>query len=99
MLRKIIKCFVAGFLACLTITACSNSAHSSKPMSPEAQKRIRDQQEAKKIQDRNNEMRAINAQIQEQNRLEQLEVNRQRAERAAQRNAEREARRVEQENQ
>ncbi len=99
MLCKIIKLFVTGLCAVLTISACSSSAHSAKPMSPEAQKRISDQQEAKKVQDKNNEMRAINTHIQEQNRLEQREVDRLRAQRSAQRNAEREARRVEQENQ
>jgi len=97
MFCKIVKLFILGLFAVLVMSACSSSAHSSKPMSPEAQKRIRDQQEAKNIQERNNQMRAMNAQIQEQNRLEQLEVDRLRAERAAQRNAEREARRIEEE--
>jgi TolA-binding protein len=97
MFCNIIKLLVAGLFACLTMTACSNNTHASKPLSPEAQKRIRDQEEAKKIQDRNNQMRAFNSQIQEQNRMEQLEVDRLRAQRAAQRNAEREARRAEEE--
>ena len=97
MFNKIVQCVIVCLLAGLTISACSSNAHSSKPLSPEAQKRIRDQQEAKNIQDHNNQMRAINSQIQEQNRLEQLELDRLRAERAAQRNAEREARRAEDE--
>ena len=97
MRYKIANTLVMGLFTVLTVSACSSNSHSSKPMSPEAQKRIRDQQEAKNIQDRNNQMRAANAQIQEQNRLEQLEVDRLRAERAAQRNAEREARRAEEE--
>lgn len=97
MFCKIVNSLVIGIIAILAMSACSNNAHSSKPLSPEAQKRIRDQQEAKNIQDHNNQIRAMNAQIQEQNRLEQLELDRQRSERAAQRNAEREARRAEDE--
>jgi TolA-binding protein len=97
MFFKIGKYFFTYFLVSLLISACSSSAQSSKPLSPEAQKRIRDQQEAKRIQDRNNEIRVINSQIQEQNRLEQLQFDKQRAERAAQRNAERETRRAEEE--
>lgn len=79
---------VSGFLIGGFIAACA----SPPPKSPEFQRRTKAAQEAKEIQDRNNQIRENNRQIQEQNRLEELELARMRAERAAQRNAERAAR-------
>ena len=97
MLRQNMNCQIVGLILVLTLSACSNSGQTAKPLSPEAQKRIRAQQEAKEQQERNNQERAMNFQIQLQNRQEQLELDKLRTERAAQRNADREARRVEDE--
>jgi hypothetical protein len=89
MIFKIILNLAAGFFVAQTMSACSNVEQTAVPMSQEGQKRIRAQQEAKIKQERNNQIRAANYQIQEQNRLEQRELERLRAERAAQRNAKR----------
>ena len=95
ILLQIINYLMIGLFAGLILSACSNSGQTAKPLSPEAQKRIQAQQLAKEQQDRNNQERAMNNQIQLQNRQDQLELEKLRAERAAQRNAEREARRAE----
>lgn len=89
MIFKITLNLVAGFFLTQTLSACSNVEQTAVPMSLEGQKRIRAQQEAKIKQEHNNQIRAMNYQIQEQNRLEQRELERLRAERAAQRNAKR----------
>ena len=74
---------VTGFFVGVLLSACS----SPPPVSPEYQRRLKAAQEAKEIQDHNNQVREYNQQVQEQNRLEERELARLRAERAEQRNA------------
>ena len=80
--------FVTGLFVSALVSACS----SPPPVSPEYQQRLKAAQEAKEIQDHNNQVRVYNQQIQEQSRLEERELARLRAERAEQRNAARAAR-------
>jgi hypothetical protein len=86
--------FTALFMG-LTLSACSSSgsnkkssssssSSSSQNRSPEFQKRLQAESDAEDARDRN-------AKVQEQTRLEELELMRLRADRAAQRNAQREA--------
>ncbi len=72
----------------LTLTACSSSGSNKKSSSqnrtPEFQKRIQAETDAEDQRDRN-------AQVQEQTRLEEIQLRKLRADRAAQRNAARAA--------
>jgi len=86
---------IAGLVVGLTLSACgstggsgskssSSGPSSQQNRSAEFQRRLLQEQAAEDARDRN-------AQIQEQTRLEEVELQRMRAERAAQRNAAREA--------
>jgi len=89
-----------GLFVGLVLAGCSSSGGSSSKSgssnqqnrSPAFQKRVLAEEAAEDARDRNN-------QIQEQNRIEELELRRMRAERAAQRDAQRAARRAEYEQQ
>lgn len=96
LLFKNLGLMVTGLFLGLTLSACSSSGPSSKSSqnnpqnsrSAEFQRRVDAEQAAEDQRDRNN-------QIQEQNRRDELELRKMRAERAAQRNAAREQRRAE----
>lgn len=95
---------ILSFFISLTISACSSSAPPAQTQStavqtqsPEFQKRLKVEQDAKNQQELNNRIRAMNFQIQLQNRQEGFELERLRAVRAAQRLADRAARRAEEE--
>jgi hypothetical protein len=84
---------LTAFIFGLTLTACSSSGpnsssgsnnSSSKNQRPEFQKRIQAETDAEDQRDRN-------ALVQEQTRKEEVHLRKLRAERAAQRNAQREA--------
>ena len=85
-LKEIVPKLILSLAAGCFIAACSNTEPTVVPLSPEGQKRIQAKQELKIKQERNNQMRVMDYQIQEQNRLEQRELEKLRAERATQRN-------------
>jgi hypothetical protein len=87
LIAKSQSMLLTAFITGLTLSACSSSGpnnNSSQNNSSDFQRRIQAEAAAEDQRDRN-------AQVQEQTRLEEIQLRKQRADRAAQRNSQREA--------
>jgi hypothetical protein len=89
LISKSLSVMFAGLCVGFMLSACSSSGTSSKSSSGQQNNKSADFQRRLQAEQAAEDARDRNAQIQEQTRMEEVEVQRMRTERAAQRNAQR----------